>query len=198
MDKKELIDSLRMQGFSENIMEAFMMVQREEFIDEGLKGSAYEDHPLPIGFGQTISQPTTIAIMLELLELKDSQKILEIGSGSGYVLALIAYITRNSEIYGVERMKNLAERSMEVLKNHKNVMIVHADGTRGLKENAPFDRILVSASADKIPEKIIEQLIDGGIAVIPIKNSIMKIRRKGKEYYADEYYGFTFVPLVED
>ncbi len=230
MNKKQLIRHLKEQSFSENILNAFKKVKREDFIPEEFKESAYEDIPLPIGFGQTISQPYTIAFMLNLLELdkldkklktintqklkavkreksseRDSDnkiinniKILEIGSGSGYVLALINEISKNSKIYGVERIKELAENSKKVLKDKKNIKIICGDGSKGLKEYAPYDRILISASADKFPDDIYYQLNDNGIIVCVVGNSIYQIKKKGLRLEKKEYPGFIFVPLIED
>ncbi|MEK6936303.1 MAG: protein-L-isoaspartate O-methyltransferase [Nanoarchaeota archaeon] len=200
MDKNQLINHLREEGFSEKILDAFFNVKREDFIFEEYKKSAYEDIPLPIGLGQTISQPYTIAFMLGLLEIenKDNLKILEIGSGSGYVLALINEISKNSKIYGIERIKELAEKSMKVLKDYKNIKVIYGNGSKGLKEEAPFDRILVSASAEKLPENLYSQLKDNGIMVCVVENSIFQIKRNGLNINKKEYPGFVFVLLVED
>lgn len=198
MDKKELLQLLRFEGVPENILEAFAVIQREDFIPEHLREYAYENHPLPIGHGQTISQPSTIAFMLEELDLRDNMKILEIGSGCGYVLALISEIV-NCEIFGVERIKELAEisrKNLNKLPGRNNIKIIYANGYR-FKDSSPFDRILVSAAASEIPKEIIEQLSDGGIAIIPVKNSIFKVARRGSSFYTTEYYGFAFVELVK-
>lgn len=206
MNKQELLRYLKERGFSENIVRAFEKIKREDFISENLKKFAYEDNPLPIGYGQTISQPYTIAFMLDLLELDNLNKkskieILEIGSGSGYVLALIDEILKNKKIdyriYGIERVKELVGKSKKVLKDKKKTSVVYGDGSSGLKKRK-FDRILVSASADEIPSVLIKQLNNNGILVIPVKNSIFKIRRKGKKIIEEEYQGFIFVPLVND
>lgn len=197
MDKQQLLASLRKQGFSEIIVHAFERVARDDFIPHG-KEFAYEDTALSIGYGQTISQPYTIAFMLSLLELKNNQKILEVGSGSGYVLALINEISNNSKIYGVERVSELVRASKEVLKNNKKIKIFSAGKELGLKKFAPYDRILVSAAAEKIPEKLVEQLKINGVMVIPIGNSIFQIRKTPRGLIKKEFYGFVFVPLVEE
>ena len=198
MDKHRLIKYLHAQGFSDKIVESFRRVNRENFIPEHLREYAYENKPLPIGEGQTISQPYTIAFMLKLLELKDRQKILEVGSGSGYVLALISEISDNSEIYGIERIKELADKSRENLKNRKNIEVICADGSLGLKQKAPFDRILVSASARQIPQKLIEQLKIDGILVSCVNYSIVYVKKTSEGNEIKEFPGFIFVPLVED
>ena len=200
MNKKQLISYLREEGFSNEIISAFENIKRENFISEEYKKYAYQNEPLPIGLGQTISQPYTIAFMLGLLEIenKDNLKILEIGSGSGYVLALINEISKNSEIYGIERIKDLAESSKRVLKDKKNIEIFNSDGNKGLKEEAPFDRILISASADRMPENLYSQLKEDGIMVCVVGNSIYQIKRDKDKINKKEYPGFVFVPLIED
>jgi protein-L-isoaspartate(D-aspartate) O-methyltransferase len=197
MEKEALIRSLKAQKFPENILRAFKKVKRENFIPENLKKYTYEDRPLPIGGGQTISQPYTIAFMLMLLELKNKQKILEVGSGSGYVLALMNEIAKKSQIYGVELRKELAQKSKEVLKDKKNIQIIQGDGSKGLPKEAPFDKILVSAAAEKIPQKLVKQLKVGGIMVAPVKNSIIMIQKFATENKIKEFPGFSFVPLIE-
>lgn len=196
MNKSNLLKSLRNQGFSEKIIKAFNKIKREDFISSKMKEYAYEDNALSIGKGQTISQPYTIAFMLSLLELKDKQKILEVGSGSGYVLALINNISKNSKIFGVERVSELVKRSQGVLKNKKNVHIVKAGKELGMP-NEKFDRILVSAAADKIPNDLIEQLKIDGVLVIPVRNSIIQIKKTTEGIEKKEFYGFVFVPLIE-
>lgn len=198
MNKKELIRHLKEQDFSENILNAFSKIKREDFISKEFKESAYEDIPLPILGGQTISQPYTIAFMLTLLELYDNQTVLEVGSGSGYVLALINELSKNAKIYGIERIKELAENSKKVLKNKKNIKIFNADGIKGLKEKAPFDRILVSASSKEIPQKLLSQLKYNGVLVCVVGESIIVVKKTYKENKVMEYPGFIFVPLVED
>lgn len=196
--KPELLVYLKQQGFSNKIINAFSKVKREDFIDKNLKQYAYENNPLSIGYGATISQPYTIAFMLNLLELTDNQKILEIGSGSGYVLALINEMSKNSKIYGIERIEELVEKSSNVLKSKKNITVICGDGSKGLKKYAPYNRILISASAEKIPPYLYIQLKDNGIIVCPIKNSIFQIKRKGLRLEKKEFRGFIFVPLIED
>lgn len=203
MNKSQLIESLRQKGFSEKIIEAFSRVKRENFIPENLKHAAYEDNALPIGKGQTISQPYTIAMMLSFLELKKGQKILEIGSGCGYVLALLSEITgKNGEIFGMEIIKELAEKSRINLKDYKNIEIYNRNGNLGLKEKAPFDRILISAGAEKISNFLISQLKEKGILIAPLgtryEQSIAVYQKiRGKLKMKKEIPGFIFVPLVD-
>jgi len=194
MQKQTLITYLKTEGFPKKITNAFSKIKRERFIPEKFKKLAYENRPLPIGNNQTISQPYTIAFMLNLLDLKNNQKILEVGSGSGYVLALINEISKNSKIYGIEIIEKLVKSSRKILS--KNIKITLKDGNKGLKENSPFDRILVSASAKKIPKKLLKQLSNKGIIVCVVGNSIVKIRKKKNQIRKIEYLGFSFVPLV--
>lgn len=196
MQKQTLITYLKIQGFPKKITNAFSKVKRELFIPEEHKELAYENQPLPIGNNQTISQPYTIAFMLDLLDLKDNQKILEVGSGSGYVLALINEISKNSNIHGIEIIKELATSSKKILTKNKNIKITQADGNKGLKQNPPFDRILVSASAKEIPQKLLEQLKIKGVMVCVVGNSIVKIKKEKNRIRKIEYLGFSFVPLV--
>ena len=198
MNKKELLEELKKEGFSDNIIRAFDKVKREDFISEEFKQYAYENEPLPIGKGATISQPYTIAFMLDLLELdnKKNLKILEIGSGCGYVLALINQLSKDSKIYGVEINKEVIENSKKILKKNKNIKVFYRDGSKGLKNKAPFDRILISADAGKIPAHLYPQLKDKGILVTPVGNSIYQIKKINKQIREKEHYGFVFVPLV--
>ena len=169
-------------------------IDRKKFVPKEYESLAYEDIALPIGYGQTISQPSTIAFMLGLLEINSNQKILEIGSGSGYVLALLSQAADNLDIYGVEIVPELVDRSKKLLKDIDNIKIFNASSELGLKTKAPFDRILVSASAKEFPKELISQLKEDGIIVCPVKNSIIKYKNKNIE----EYPGFAFVPLISD
>jgi len=198
MKKEELIKSLKNKKFPEKIIQAFKEVDRSKFIPKEEKLIAYEDIALGIGYGQTISQPYTIAFMLTLLEVKDKQNILEIGSGSGYVLELLSKLNPHGRIFGIERIKRLAESSKEKLSNYKNIKVIYDNGSKGLKSEAPFDRILVSAAASEIPVKLIEQLVVGGILVAPVKDSIVVIKKNRKKNQIKEFHGFRFVPLIEE
>lgn len=195
MDKTQLLALLKSQGFSKEILEAFAKVPRENFIPENLKEYAYYDEALPLEKGATISQPYTIAFMLNLLELKKGQKVLEIGSGCGYVLALLSEIT-HGEVYGVEIIESLAKASQELLKTWQNIKVINKNGFTGLKEKAPFDRILVSAAADNLPEHLYEQLSNNGILVLPVQNSICQIKKVRGKIKVREFPGFVFVPLA--
>src|SRR3989344_1192416 len=201
--KQFLLKDLKQHGFSKQILSAFEKIKREDFIPENLKERAYEDAALPLEFGQTISQPYTIATMLSLLELKPGFKVLEIGSGCGYVLALISKIVgKNGKVFGIEIIKSLFDSSRKNLKNYENVKIYAGDGKSGLSKYAPFDRILISAASDKIPKKLIGQLKEKGIIVAPLGNryeqSLMAFEKINRGLQLKkEIPGFIFVPLVD-
>lgn len=195
MDKQELLSSLKSHGFSEKIVAAFAKVPREDFIPKNFKRFAYEDIALPLEKGATISQPYTIAFMLSLLDLEDNQKILEIGSGCGYVLALLAEISKGNKIFGIEIIKSLAESSKKFLKSCKNIKVINKNGVSGLEEEAPFNRILLSASSDSLPENLYHQLANNGIIVAPVNESIFRIKKQNGKIQINEFPGFTFVPL---
>ena len=201
--KQVLLKSLKEKGFSNEILKAFEKVKREDFIPANLKNRAYEDAALPLGFGQTISQPYTIATTLSLLELKPGLRVLEVGSGCGYVQALLSNIVgKKGKIFGIEIIKELAEKSKENLKSCKNIKVYNKNGKFGLKEKSPFKRILISAGYKEIPKPLISQLKEKGIIVAPIGNSYgqdliayQKINQKLK--LKEKIPGFIFVPLVD-
>lgn len=203
MDKSQLIALLKHDNFQEKIINAFEKVRREDFIQDSLKKLAYENIALPISESETISQPSTIALALSLLKLKESHKVLEIGSGCGYVLALISEIIgEKGKVFGIEIVKELAESSKKLLKNYKNVEVFNRNGNKGFPEKAPFDRILISAALEKIPKEILEQLNERGIIVAPIGPGFMQtltsIKRAGNEFVVEkEIPGFIFVHFVE-
>lgn len=185
--------------FSPQIIDAFKIVDRKDFTPNSFFLETYGDYPLQIGYGQTISQPTTVAMMLEMLEPKKNQKILDIGSGSGWTTALLAQIVgENGTVTGVERLEKLVEYGSLNLKkyNFKNSKIIYAGDSLGIPEEK-FDRILVSAAAEELPYELIEQLNPNGILVIPVRNSVYKITKLDNEkILKEEYYGFSFVPLI--
>jgi protein-L-isoaspartate(D-aspartate) O-methyltransferase len=206
MNKQQLLKRLKAYGFSKKILDAFSKVKREDFIPEGVEKEVYEDTALPIGHGQTISQPYTIAVMLSELELKRGQNILEVGSGSGYVLALISEIIgKSGKVSGVEIVSELAARSKQALAfgDYKNVEVYNRNGSNGLPEKAPFDRILISAACREVPKKLLNQLKDNGILLTPrgprFEQTLVVIQRKGNEFKTiREIPGFIFVPFVEE
>ncbi|MCF7919986.1 MAG: protein-L-isoaspartate O-methyltransferase [Candidatus Cloacimonetes bacterium] len=181
------------------IEEAFLNIDRRYFVLNELQQYCYADQPLPIGKGQTISQPTTVAYMLEWLCVQPGMEILDIGCGSGYTTALLAYIAgETGKVTGVERIPELAELAKNNLLNFKNLNydIITAGRELGLP-GRKFDRILVSAAAETFPEELLEQLNLGGKLVIPIGNAIYlyKIDAEGR-VTSQSFYGFVFVPLI--
>lgn len=198
MNKDELLASLKKKGFSESIIRAFEKVKREDFVPEHLIGYAYEDIALPVMAGSTLSQPSTIGFMLDLLDVKDNRKVLEIGSGSGYVLALLAEMNPSGKVYGIELLKELAVKSMKYLEIKKNVEVVIRNGSGGLPEHAPYDRILISASCQEVPRHLLSQLTDEGILVAAVKQSIIQIKKSAGQTIEKEFPGFAFVPLVSE
>ena len=195
--KSNLIRHLEEQGFKPEIISAFKEVERERFVPEEYSDMTYDDGALPIGQGQTISQPSTIAFMLQLLDVKNGQKILEVGSGSGYVLALLSKLNPSGKVIGVERIKKLVNSSREILQDSKNIEVIYGSGFNGLKEKSPFDRILVSAAAQEIPKELVSQLNVSGILVIPVRDSIVVVEKDKKKEKRREFEGFCFVPLID-
>jgi protein-L-isoaspartate(D-aspartate) O-methyltransferase len=205
MDKAELIQSLRNKGFHERIINAFEKVNREDFLPENFKKLAYEDIALPLTHDQTMSQPSTIALSLSLLKIKENHKVLEIGSGCGYVLALLSEIVgEKGRVYGVEIVKDLAEKSIEDLKVyniHNNIKVYNRNG-KIKPEEAPFNRILISAALPEVPKEILEQLDENGILVAPIGpgslQALTLIRRTKDNFDVEkEIPGFIFVHFVD-
>jgi len=195
VNKEELLELLKKKGSSDSIINAFREVKREDFVPEHLIGYAYEDIALPVMEGSTLSQPSTVAFMLNLLDAKNNQKILEIGSGSGYALALLASINPNGKIYGMEILKELAVSSKNYLGDRKNVEIIMRDGSKGLEEFAPYDRILISAACPEVPRHLLPQLKEDGILVAAVNQSIFQIKKEKGETTEQEFPGFAFVPL---
>jgi protein-L-isoaspartate(D-aspartate) O-methyltransferase len=203
----KLVNNLISKGYLKTgiIIDAFSEIHRIEFVPEELESESEADIPLPIGHGQTISQPATVAIMFELLNPDRGQNILDIGSGSGWTTSLLSYIVGpKGKVTALDRIKELLERGKANSEKfgyvRKGIAEFYlADGNEGYKDNAPYDRILVSAAADFVPKALQEQLKMGGKMVIPVHNDIWFIEKRGEnDYYKEEYPGFAFVPLVEE
>jgi protein-L-isoaspartate(D-aspartate) O-methyltransferase len=175
-------------------------VARHRFVPAPERPQAYADTPLPIGEGQTISQPYIVAVMIDALKLEGGDKVLEIGTGSGYVAALLSKIA--AEVFTVERIEPLAAAAAKRLKDlgYANVHVLHADGTRGWSEHAPYDAILVSAGAPEVPQSLKEQLDIGGRLVIPVGDQtqeLVRLARVSAHQYQEESLTYVrFVPLV--
>ena len=187
---------------SPHVLEAMRTVPREAFLPESMREFAYEDSPLPIAEGQTISQPYIVALMAEALELEGGEEVLEIGTGSGYAAAVLSRIARN--VYTVERIGQLAEKAASVLANlgYANVHVLHADGTRGWPDHAPYDAIVVAAGGPEVPESLKAQLKIGGRLVIPVGidqrvQELLRVTRMSRdEYETEDIADVRFVPLV--
>ncbi len=185
----------------ERVLAAMGAVPRHEFVPESLRQDAYEDHPLPIGDGQTISQPYIVAAMLEHLALQASDRVLEVGTGSGYVTALLSELC--AEVFSVERYPSLANSAESILRRlgFRNVKIKVGDGSMGWSEHAPFDAILVSAATAEVPPALIEQLKEGGRLIIPVGSATSQelwlIRKFDGQPETRVLEGCRFVPLVE-
>lgn len=180
------------------LIASFNAVDRKDFVPASLHDEAYEDYPLAIGAGQTISQPYTVAFMLELLELQKEDKVLDIGCGSGWTTALIAHAASAGSVTGLERIPELLELARSNLAPYRfaNVRLQLAKRALGIPGET-FDKILVSAAAEVLPFELVEQLKPGGIMVIPIQNEIAVIyKQEGQHFVKKDYYGFRFVPLI--
>ena len=207
-EHENLINSLVKDGYLKTleIIEAFKAIDRKDFVPEEQKSEAYVNAPLPIGFSQTISQPLTVAFMLELLEPKQGEKILDIGAGSGWVSALLAQIVdEQGRIISIERVPELKEMAEKNITKYnfmeKGVIsVVLGDGSKGYKKEAHYDKIIAAASAQgELPKKWQKQLNIGGRIVAPLENSIMVIDKISKnKYNVKEHFGFSFVPLISD
>lgn len=196
-----LLTQLRQQGIQdERLLRAIEAVPRERFVDEALEHKAYENTALPIGSGQTISQPYMVARMTELLNLTLTSRVLEIGTGSGYQTAILAHLVQH--VCSVERIKGLqwqAKRRLKQLDLH-NVSTRHGDGWQGWASRGPFDAIIVTAAPPEIPPALMEQLDDGGILVLPVGEQaqiLKRIQRQGNEFTIDIVEAVRFVPLVK-
>ncbi|ACI21020.1 MULTISPECIES: protein-L-isoaspartate(D-aspartate) O-methyltransferase [Thermodesulfovibrio] len=184
----------------ERVIKVMKKIPRHLFVPENIMDDAYDDRALPIGYGQTISQPYIVALMTELLELKGDEKVLEIGTGSGYQAAILAELAK--EVHTIERVEPLAkeaEKKFEKL-SIKNIKVYVRDGTEGIPEEAPFDRIIITAATPDIPEPLIEQLKEGGIIVAPVgerySQYMLKAIKKGKELERHYLIPVAFVPLI--
>ncbi len=204
---QKLVDQLIARGFlrTPEIIAAFRHVKRSDFVLPGMEEEAHYDYPLMIGYGQTISQPATVAFMLELLQPKLGDKILDIGAGSGWQTALLAKIVgKSGQVIAIERIPELVDFAKKNLAkyNFDNVELILGDGSRGYRKYEPYDGIIVAAAAPDIPDELLQQLKIGGRLVMPVGDEIQTltvVKRTGKrDFKYQEFPGFRFVPLVRD
>lgn len=201
--RRKLVDGIRSKGISdEKILDAIENIPRHFFLDSAFDEVAYEDRAFPIGEGQTISQPYTVAYQTQLLEIKPFEKVLEIGTGSAYQAAVLAEM--GTQVFTIERQKKLFDlnKSFGYLKKYHNIKFFYGDGYEGLPTYAPFDKILITAAAPEIPQKLIEQLKPGGMMVIPVGTGevqrMMRITKMNNNALSEEVFDhFSFVPMVE-
>jgi len=184
------------------VLAAMLKVPRHLLLESSLRSRAYADHPLPIGEGQTISQPYVVALMTEELRLSPSDRVLEIGTGSGYQAAVLAEIVR--EVYSIEIRKTLADRAAKELKSlgYRNVKVKYADGYSGWQEHAPFDAIIITAAVNHIPPPLLKQLKEGGRLILPLGSTVfyqtltLVTRKKGGELSVAQKGQVAFVPMT--
>ncbi|MBV62683.1 protein-L-isoaspartate(D-aspartate) O-methyltransferase [Abyssibacter profundi] len=203
-NRKRLVDRLMEEGIvDQRVLRAIGAVQRHRFVDEALANMAYRDTALPIGHGQTISQPLIVARMTEaLLEAGPFERVLEVGTGSGYQAAVLAEIT--DQVLTVERIRPLYQRAGRLLRElgYHNVRLRQSDGSWGWPQLGPFERIVVTAGGSQIPEALREQLAPGGVLVIPVgpsgRQELIRVTRQGSDWHEESLGLVSFVPLVSD
>ena len=202
--RKQLVQNIRQKGIADPLVLAAMeTVPRHYFFDSSFLESAYEDKPFPIGAGQTISQPYTVAFQSELLQVRRNDKVLEIGTGSGYQACILAEM--GAKVFTIERQKTLFDRTSNFLPvvGYHTIKSFFGDGYKGLPTFAPFDKMIVTAAAPYIPDALLDQLKPGGILVIPVGANDVQImttitKNPDNTYTKKEYGAFRFVPMLED
>ena len=201
--RQQLVELIKKKGISDGaVLSAINKVPRHLFMDSSFLEFAYEDKPFPIGSGQTISQPYTVAFQTELLEIKKGEKVLEVGTGSGYQACIL--MEMGARVYTIERQKNLYIKTKNLLASmgYKPKSISYGDGYKGLPAFAPFDKIIVTAGAPYIPNELIEQLKPGGYLVIPVGVNLQEMKRIIKldenDIKEEKHGSFRFVPLLTD
>lgn len=198
--RMRLVQRLKESGIeSDRVLEVMGQIPRHIFLDEALSHRAYEDTSLPIGYGQTLSQPYIVARMTELLLKHELARVLELGTGSGYQTAVLSQLF--GQIYSVERIKPLQDRARDRLRqlNIRNVMLKHADGGMGWPERGPFDGIIVTAAPMEVPTELLDQLADGGVLVAPVgeeQQVLVEVIRNGDRFERRELEPVRFVPLL--
>ena len=199
-DRRRMLDRLRSEGIEDlAVLHTFDAVPRHEFVPPEIQHAAYSLSPLPIGYGQTISSPVIHAMSLELAELSGGERVLEVGTGSGFETALLCAL--GVDVYSIERLEPLAARARETLDRLGfEAHLRTGDGSEGWPEAAPFDAIIVGAAAARVPGALLAQLADGGRLIVPVgdrEQALYRIRRQGDEYTRERITGARFVPLIE-
>jgi protein-L-isoaspartate(D-aspartate) O-methyltransferase len=194
-----IAEQLQRRGIrDQRVLAAMAIIPRHLFVPEGFRAQAYEDMPLPIGYQQTISQPYIVALMLEALELTGTERVLEVGTGSGYQAALLGRLTHY--VYTVEIIPELAQSAQAILRSYENVEVVAANGSIGWKAGAPYDAIIVAAASPMVPSSLIDQLQEGGRLVLPVgefcSQKLLRLRKQGGKVFTENLGGCAFVPLV--
>jgi protein-L-isoaspartate(D-aspartate) O-methyltransferase len=199
--RQRLVEQLRQKGVSDlAVLRAFELTPRHAFVPTGIRHRAYEDTALPIGNGQTISQPTVHGRSLQLLRLTGRERVLEIGTGSGYQTVLLSHLV--DQVFSVERVAPLMQSAQQQIRalEVNNVSLLVGDGTVGWREYAPFDAILVSAASPDVPAPLLDQLAEGGRLLVPVgdrhEQALVLITRRGDTYDREEYDAVRFVPLL--
>ena len=201
--KMQFLFALRSKGVTDTrVLSAMEKIDRGLFVRGLFAERAYEDMPLPIACGQTISQPSVVGLMTQALDLSPRHKVLEVGTGSGYQAAVLSHLARR--VYTVERHKTLVSEAKSLFEalDYSNIIPILSDGSRGLPDQAPFDRIIVTAAAEDPPSPLLAQLKEGGIMVVPVGQSdtvqnLIRVTRTGDGYHYDDLRAVRFVPLVE-
>jgi protein-L-isoaspartate(D-aspartate) O-methyltransferase len=201
--RKQLVELIRMKGISdERVLQAILEIPRHYFIDSAFDQIAYEDRAFPIAEGQTISQPYTVAYQSQLLDVQPREKVLEVGTGSGYQACVLAIM--GAQVYTIERQKQLYDQNKQFsyLRNYSSIRYFYGDGYQGLPTYAPFDKIIVTAAAPVIPDKLVEQLKPGGKMVIPVgEGKIQQMMRVFKDVsgqiHEEIFDDFSFVPMLQ-
>lgn len=203
IERKNMVDTqLKTRDIRDDkVLVVMERVERHKFVPANLIGQAYEDHPLPIGYGQTISQPYIVALMTQNLDVRTEDKVLEIGTGSGYQAAVLAELVK--DVYTMEIVKELAESAAERLDNlgYENIKVKNADGYFGWEDYAPFDKIIITAAANHIPPSLLEQLEDDGKLIIPLGSTLRfqtltLVTKKGDDLETEFITGVRFVPMT--